>query len=133
MWKVQPTHDSPRAFAGLKEKCYDSIQKISQPISSQKSFVTTQKIFFLSLLRTILCINRILLCFILAESATEIVDFGIFKLALTLYLIHTLDSGSAITWIYVSSSGSSLLFYFPSLQLPLYSFNVNSIFDHDQL
>ena len=34
------------------EKCYHSGQKIFQPISSQKSLVTSQKIFFLALITT---------------------------------------------------------------------------------
>ena len=49
LWKAQPNHDSPRATSELKVKCYHSCQKISQPISSQKSFVTSQKLFFLPL------------------------------------------------------------------------------------
>ena len=54
LWKAQPNHDSSTATTGLKEKCYHSGQKISQPILSQKSLVTSQKICFLALITSIL-------------------------------------------------------------------------------
>ena len=46
LWKAQPNQNLPTATAGLKEKCYHSDQKISQPISSQNFRLPAEKYFF---------------------------------------------------------------------------------------